>query len=227
MLKLENVTYIYPDGSVGIEEVSMELPREHIVGLMGKSGSGKTTTLRCLGRFVKPKKGKITLDGKEIHKMPEKKFRKKLGIVFQQLHLFPHMNIIENIMLAPKLVLKKEEEEAREDAMEMLKQLDITELAERYPSEISGGQAQRVAIARGLALRPEYLLLDEPTSALDIQTSRDFGAWLQSLQSDTTFVIVTHDIIFVEEIASSGILLEEGKVKLKGKIEEIINRIGR
>lgn len=225
MLKLQNVSYTYPDGTIGIRDVSLELPAEHIVGILGKSGSGKTTTLRCMGRFVKPQKGRITLDGQNIHTMNTLEYRKKLGIVFQKLFLFPHLNVLENIMLAPRHVLKKDDKEVEEESMEMLSQLGVDDLSEKYPSEISGGQAQRVAIARGLMLKPEYLLLDEPTSALDVQTSRDFGTWLQSLQSDTTFVIVTHDVIFVEEIASFGVLLDEGRVKTEGKIGEIIDEI--
>jgi len=225
VLKLQNVSYTYPDGTIGIRDVSLELPAEHIVGILGKSGSGKTTTLRCMGRFVKPQKGRITLDGQNIHTMNTLEYRKKLGIVFQKLFLFPHLNVLENIMLAPRHVLKKDDKEVEEESMEMLSQLGVDDLSEKYPSEISGGQAQRVAIARGLMLKPEYLLLDEPTSALDVQTSRDFGTWLQSLQSDTTFVIVTHDVIFVEEIASFGVLLDEGRVKTEGKIGEIIDEI--
>ena len=225
MLKLQNVSYTYPDGTVGIRDVSLELPPEHIVGILGKSGSGKTTTLRCLGRFVKPQRGRITLEGQDIQNMNTLEYRKKLGIVFQKLFLFPHLNVLQNIMLAPRHVLKKEEKEVKEESMEMLSQLGVEDLSAKYPSEISGGQAQRVAIARGLMLKPQYLLLDEPTSALDLQTSKEFGAWLQSLQSDTTFVIVTHDVIFVEEIASFGVLLSEGRVKTEGKITDIIDEI--
>ena len=225
MLKTENISYTYPDGTVGIENVSIDLPREHIVGILGKSGSGKTTTLRCLCRFVKPQKGKITLDGQNIFEMDEIEYRKKLGIIFQQLNLFPHLTVLENIMLAPMYVLKQEENEVREESMQMLTQMGVEDLAKKYPAEISGGQAQRVAITRGLMLKPDYLLLDEPTSALDVQTSYEFGQWLVDLKSDTTFVIVTHDTVFVERVASTGVLLEEGKVVKEGAIKEIIGDI--
>ena len=129
------------------------------------------------------------------------------------------------MMLAPIRVMKKDPREAQAEAEEMLARLSIADVRESYPAQISGGQAQRVAIARALLLRPEYLLLDEPTSALDINTTDEFGKWLLSLQEFTTFIIVTHDVLFVEKVAHSGVLVDSGRVVEQGGIDEIMTHI--
>jgi polar amino acid transport system ATP-binding protein len=169
--------------------------------------------LNCIAKFIKPTKGTITIDGEDISSMDKKKFRTMLGVVFQKLNLFPHMTVMGNMTLAPTKVLDTPYSQAKKEAYGMLEKLSIADLADRYPSQISGGQAQRVAIARGLMLQPRYMLLDEPTSALDAQTTNDFASWLTELQEDTSFIIVTHDIPFAQLVASKGILMQDGKVK--------------
>lgn len=223
MLKIENVSFRYPDGSMALKDCSFELPRTHILAILGESGSGKTTLLNCIGRFLRPKSGTITLNGRDIGDIGEVEFRRSIGIVFQKLHLFPHLTVLENLILAPTKVLKMDIEEARQEAMSTLERLNIGELSERYPAQISGGQAQRAAIARALVLKPMYLMLDEPTSALDINTTSEFGRWLVNLKEETTFVIVTHDVPFVRGVATRGVLLENGTLSAAGDIETILN----
>ena len=199
----------------------MQLPRERIVAILGESGSGKTTLLNCIGRFLHPQKGRILADGADIATVDEVAFRHLVGVVFQRLHLFPHLSVLENLMLAPIQVLNQREADTQAEALAMLERLSIAELSEAYPANISGGQAQRVAIARSLMLKPEYLLLDEPTAALDVQTTEDFVHWLLDLMSDTTFVVVTHDLPFARAVASHGVLLEAGRIAHAGAVDEL------
>ncbi|MFW5870172.1 MAG: ABC transporter permease subunit, partial [Candidatus Sumerlaeota bacterium] len=152
-------------------------------------------------------------------------FRRKVGFVFQGLHLFPHMTVLENLTLAPRKALEMDDADAEEQAREVLEHLSIDDLADSYPAQISGGQAQRAAIARGLVLKPEYMLLDEPTSALDAKTSDEFAKWLVTLKSDTHFVIVTHDTLFAERVATHGVYLSQGEVMDTGKVDTIIDHV--
>jgi polar amino acid transport system ATP-binding protein len=221
MLAIKNLRKVYSDGTVGVEDVSAEIPREHIFAILGTSGAGKTTLLQCLGRFLEPTSGSIALNGRDVAQIPLRDFRRQLGIVFQQLHLFPHLTILENLTLAPTTVYGLGAATAEERARAALNQLGIASLEKSYPSAISGGQAQRVAIARALVLEPEYLLLDEPTSALDINTTREFAEWLVSLKAKTTFIIVTHDLPFARQTAQHAILMENGKVAARGTVDEV------
>lgn len=225
MIEISNLSYKYAGTSTPVlKNINIQLPQEHFFAILGQSGSGKTTLLNCIAKFLKPTTGSITIDGKDIKEMERKEFRSQLGVVFQRLNLFPHLTVARNLTLAPIKVLGKGEEEALKEAHEMLDRLSILELADRYPSQISGGQAQRVAIARALMLQPKYMLLDEPTSALDAQTTGEFAEWLGELQSETCFVIVTHDLPFASMAASYGLILEDGKVISKGNIKEIVDQ---
>jgi ABC-type polar amino acid transport system ATPase subunit len=225
MIRVERVSFEYSGGAEALRDVSIEFAPEHIFAVLGESGSGKTTLLKCLGRFLAPKAGAITFDGQDIYEMPEREFRQTIGIVFQDLYLFPHLTVRENMTLAPTKVLGKSLEQAAEEANAVLQRLGIKELADSYPSQVSGGQAQRAAIARGLVMQPAYLLLDEPTSALDARTSDDFARWLVELKETTNFVIVTHDVLFAREVATRGVYLSSGQVHATGSIEEMIERV--
>lgn len=222
MLKVENLDFAYRSGEKVLRDVSIDFPQGHIFVVLGLSGSGKTTLLRLLGRFLKPTAGRILLHDQELQKMAEKDLRQKLGFVFQQLYLFPHYTVMENMTLAPVHVLNQNEEASRKKALDMLDHLAVADFADQYPAQISGGQAQRVAIARALMLSPEYLLLDEPTSALDVNTTEDFGKLLLDLQQETTFVVVTHDITFASQVASHGVLMSEGQVTSHGDMEDLL-----
>jgi ABC-type polar amino acid transport system ATPase subunit len=225
MIDIANVNYTYPGGTQALYDVTVQLPPEHIFAVMGESGSGKTTLLKCLGRFLEPDSGTISVQGEDIRELSEAKLRRSLGIVFQRLFLFPHMTVLRNMTLAPEKALGMERGDAEAGAREMLGNLGIDDLADRYPSQISGGQAQRAAIARGLMLHPKYMLLDEPTSALDAKTTDDFAVWLTGLREDTSFVIVTHDLLFAERVASRGVFMAEGRVEATGKVGDIIGQV--
>ena len=227
MIEVKNVAYTYADGTKAVDDVSMTFPEQGIFAVMGLSGSGKTTLLNCIARFLFPQQGAILLDGQDIQAMQEKDFRQQVGVVFQHLNLFPHLNVLENMMLALERVQGRSKSEAKAEAMEILERLKIAELAESYPAQISGGQAQRVAIARGLALKPKFMLLDEPTSALDAATTSDFAQWLRELQEFTSFIIVTHDLPFAEQSAEQGVFMAQGKVQEQGRLQEVLQNIAQ
>ncbi|MDT8390669.1 MAG: ATP-binding cassette domain-containing protein [Lentisphaeria bacterium] len=225
MIKIQHLTYRYPGSdSEALRDVDIELPPEHVFAILGQSGSGKTTLLNCIARFLTPTEGTITIDGTDISSMDRKQFRSCLGVVFQNLNLFPHLTVMGNMVLAPIKALGKSPARANQEAGAMLEKLSIAELADRYPAQISGGQAQRVAIARGLMLQPRYMLLDEPTSALDARTTADFAKWLAELQQETCFIIVTHDLPFARQAATHGVYLNGGKVQAVGEIEKMIDQ---
>ena len=222
MIKIKNLCFSYPDGTEAVKNISIAFPEENIFAIMGQSGSGKTTLLNCIARFLIPQKGAVLLNGRNIKEMGEKEFRKKVGVVFQQLNLFPHLTVLENMTLAPCKVQGKAISDAQTDAMSMLERLGIPELRDNYPSQVSGGQAQRAAIARGLMLSPQYMLLDEPTSSLDARTGSEFAGWLRELHEDTHFIIVTHDLLFAEQTAARGVVMRNGEFKESGEISAIL-----
>ncbi|MDU9048224.1 MAG: ATP-binding cassette domain-containing protein [Candidatus Electrothrix sp. Rat3] len=224
MIEVQNVAYTYADGTKAVNDVSMTFPEQGIFAVMGLSGSGKTTLLNCIARFLSPQQGAILLDGQDIQDMKEVDFRQQVGVVFQHLNLFPHLNVLENMMLALERVQGRSKSEAKAEAMDILKRLNIGELAANYPAQVSGGQAQRVAIARGLALKPKFMLLDEPTSALDAATTSDFAQWLRELQEFTSFIIVTHDLPFAEQTAEQGVYMENGQLVEKGLLGEVLQK---
>lgn len=224
MIEVQNVSYTYADGTQALREVSLICPPDHIFAIMGFSGSGKTTLLNCIARFLHPRSGRILLDQQDIDRMKRDVFRTQVGVVFQNLNLFPHLSVLGNMTLAPQRVQGRSEAEACADAMEMLERLRIADLAQSYPAQVSGGQAQRVAIARGLMLKPRVMLLDEPTSALDSKTTMEFAQWLRELQSDTSFIIVTHDLPFAKETAERGVFMEAGRVRDEGRIANLVKQ---
>lgn len=225
MIEVKNVSYTYSDGNQALKSISTVFKHGRISAITGMSGSGKTTLLNCLAGFLNPQQGEIVLDGENIQAMDEPTFRSQIGVVFQHLNLFPHLTVQENMCLAPLKLSKGTRQSIFQEAIEMLQRLGIGELSEQYPAQISGGQAQRAAIARGLMLKPKVMLLDEPTSALDAKTSQEFSAWLRELQSSTSFIIVTHDLPFVSITATNGIYMSEGKILKDGSTNDILEHI--
>lgn len=204
-----------------LKGVSFDVKKGQIVTILGSSGSGKTTLLRCIIGLEKADSGTAYILGKNIWELSEKQYRKeylsKMGMVVQGYSLFPHMNVLENVVNAPIKVKKEKKEDAIERAFKILKMIGLTDKAYVYPGTLSGGQAQRVAIARALCMQPEILLLDEPTSALDPETTQIISNCIKNLaQNGMTIVIVTHHMEFAENVSDYAIFLEDGKVLEEG-----------
>ena len=207
--------------------IDLEIQDGETVVLIGSSGSGKSTFLRCLNLLNIPDKGQIFIDGQEITnpKTNLNKLRAKVGMVFQSFNLFENLNIIENIKLAPRKVLHLSNKQAEKEAMELLKRVGLGNKAYDYPKNLSGGQKQRVAIARALAMHPEVILFDEPTSALDPEMVGEVLEVIKDLAKDhsRTMVIVTHEMSFAKEVGSRLIFLDKGKIIEDGEPHQVMN----
>ena len=206
--------------------IDLEIQDGETVVLIGSSGSGKSTFLRCLNLLNAPDKGQIFIDGQEITnpKTNLNKLRTKVGMVFQSFNLFENLNIIENIKLAPKKVLHLSNKQAEKEAMELLKRVGLGNKAYDYPKNLSGGQKQRVAIARALAMHPEVILFDEPTSALDPEMVGEVLEVIKDLAKDhsRTMVIVTHEMSFAREVGTRLIFLDKGKIIEDGEPHQVM-----
>lgn len=207
--------------------IDLEIQDGETVVLIGSSGSGKSTFLRCLNLLNTPDKGQIFIDGQEITnpKTNLNKLRAKVGMVFQSFNLFENLNIIENIKLAPRKVLHLSNKQAEKEAIELLKRVGLANKAYDYPKNLSGGQKQRVAIARALAMHPEVILFDEPTSALDPEMVGEVLEVIKDLAKDhsRTMVIVTHEMSFAKEVGSRLIFLDKGKIIEDGEPHQVMN----
>lgn len=207
-----------------LEEINLAIKPGEVVAIIGSSGSGKSTLLRCMNRLIEPTKGQIFFDGQEIFNSEHHvnvnidKVRKEIGIVFQLFNLFMHLVASENIRLPLKKVLKLTDEECDKRIDEVLTTVNLSEKAKSYPGELSGGQLQRVAIARVLAMRPKLIFFDEPTSALDPELTGEVLAVMKRLVTDFhyTLVVVTHEIPFAKEVASRVIFMDEAKIIYDG-----------
>ena len=207
--------------------IDLEIQDGETVVLIGSSGSGKSTFLRCLNLLNVPDKGQIFIDGQESTdpKTNLNKLRAKVGMVFQSFNLFENLNIIENIKLAPRKVLHLSNKQAEKEAMELLKRVGLANKAYDYPKNLSGGQKQRVAIARALAMHPEVILFDEPTSALDPEMVGEVLEVIKDLAKDhsRTMVIVTHEMSFAREVGTRLIFLDKGKIIEDGEPHQVMD----
>ena len=202
---------------------------EHIekgekVVVIGPSGSGKSTFLRCLNLLETPTRGEIYIDDELINapKVDVNKIREKMGMVFQQFNLFPHLSIMDNITLAPIKVKKMARTDAQAKAKELLARVGLLDKADSYPSQLSGGQQQRIAIARALAMDPEIMLFDEPTSALDPEMVGEvLGVMKDLADAGMTMVVVTHEMGFAREVASRVLFMDQGIIMEQGKPDEL------
>ena len=209
-----------------LKDIDMEIKEGEVVVLLGPSGSGKSTFLRCLNRLEDITAGEVIVDGIHVDdkKTDINKLRDNIGMVFQHFNLFPHMTVLENIMLAPVELKKMTKEEAREKGMALLKRVGLDAKADVYPPQLSGGQKQRVAIARALAMNPDIMLFDEPTSALDPEMVGEVLAVMKELAADgMTMVVVTHEIGFAREVASRVVFMDGGYIVEQGTPEEVIS----
>lgn len=225
MIKVKNLHKKFGDLNVlnGIDE---HISPGEVVVVIGPSGSGKSTFLRCLNLLEDVTEGEIYVDDQLINapKIDINKVRQKMGMVFQQFNLFPHLTIMDNITLAPVLLKKMTKDEAVKKGYELLKRVNLSDKAQAYPAQLSGGQKQRVAIARALAMNPEIMLFDEPTSALDPEMVGEVLDVMKDLaRSGMTMVIVTHEMGFAREVASRVLFVDQGVIMERGTPEEVFS----
>ncbi|MFC6322710.1 amino acid ABC transporter ATP-binding protein [Companilactobacillus baiquanensis] len=201
MLKLENITKSF-EGTTILNNLNLEVKDNAILSVVGPSGAGKTTLLRCIAGLEKADSGKFILNGEPLDPADESAKERIVGVVFQDFNLFPHLTVLQNVSLAPEMVLKQDKKTSEAAAKDLLAQLELSSQANQYPFELSGGQKQRVAIARALAMQPKILCYDEPTSALD-PSLRDAVAdlILDLKKTGITQIVVTHDPEFAKKIA--------------------------
>lgn len=212
-------------GNQVLSDINFDVKKGEIVSLLGQSGAGKTTIIRCITGLERPDRGSIAINGKYMCSEASGKvsyaskkelydIRKDLGMVFQSYHLFPHMTVLKNVMLALTDVHKLGSEAAKKQALDMLTTLGLADKAQNHPYELSGGQKQRVAIARSCVANPKLLCFDEPTAALDPQTTREMTRIIRSLAGEGMgILIISHDIPFVEAVSDRVLTVENGKIK--------------
>lgn len=212
IIKVENLKKSFGDIHV-LKGIDTEIKRGDVVVVIGPSGSGKSTFLRTLNLLEQPTDGTIWFKGTDITdpKVDINLHRQKMGMVFQQFNLFPHMTVLKNMTLAPMKLLNKSKEDAEAFAMNLLKKVGLEDRADAYPSQLSGGQKQRIAIVRALCMQPEVMLFDEPTSALDPEMVGEVLEVMKDLAKDgMTMVVVTHEMGFAKEVADRVIFIDEG-----------------
>ena len=202
-------------GVTVLDGISTQVERGDVVCIIGPSGSGKSTFMRCLNRLETPDSGQILLDGVDLTdpRTDLDRQRMKMGMVFQQFNLFPHMTVLKNLTLAPMLLKKESQQTAEQRAMALLDRVGLADRAGEYPARLSGGQKQRIAIVRALCMEPEVLLFDEPTSALDPEMVGEVLDVMKELaQSGMTMVVVTHEMGFAREVASRVLFMDQGVI---------------
>ena len=214
MIEFKNVNKWYGKLHV-LNNINLKIPKGEVLVICGPSGSGKSTLIRCINRLEKIQKGQIIVNENRVHDKATNltKLRGQIGFVFQQFHLYPHMTVLQNIMLAPVNVKKIAKDAAEKIAMEKLEKVGLTDKATAYPAQLSGGQQQRVAIARGLAMSPEIMLFDEPTSALDPEMIGEVLDVMVNLVSEgMTMCVVTHEMGFAKKVADRVSFMDDGKI---------------
>ena len=225
MIRIEHLKKEYPKVTP-LKDVSVAVNDGDVISVIGPSGTGKSTLLRCINMLEKPTAGHIWIDDEEITapKCDVKRLRRKMGMVFQSFNLFGHLTAIENIMLAPMDLLGKSKQEAYDTGMRLLRTVGLAEKALSYPDELSGGQKQRIAIARTLAMDPEVILLDEPTSALDPTMVGEVQAVIRDLAgTGKTMLIVTHEMPFARAICNRAFYMDEGGIYEEGPPEQVFD----
>ncbi len=225
MIRINNLKKNFNDLEV-LKGVNEHIRPGEVVSVIGPSGSGKSTFLRCINLLEEVTEGEIYVDDELITApgVDINRIRQKMGMVFQQFNLFPHLRIIDNVTLAPTLLKKMTKDEAKEKAMDLLSRVGLLEKADSYPASLSGGQKQRVAIARALAMNPEIMLFDEPTSALDPEMVGEVLDVIKRLaQSGMTMVVVTHEMGFAREVSSRVLFMDQGIIMESGAPSEIFD----
>lgn len=224
MIKINQVHKSFGELEV-VKGVSLDVQKGEVLSIIGGSGSGKSTLLMCINGLESINSGSIEVDGIDVHSSRTNlnQLRRKIGIVFQQWNAFPHLTVLENVMLAPRKVLGKSRQEAEEEAVRQLKHVGLGEKLNVFPSKLSGGQQQRMAIARALAMSPEYMLFDEATSALDPQLVGEVLDTMRMLADDgMTMVVVTHEMAFAREVSDRVAFFLHGRIHELGTPDEVI-----
>ena len=214
IIQLENVDKFFGEFQA-LKNISLSVKKGERIVVCGPSGSGKSTLIRCINRLEEHSNGKIVVNGHELTSEVKDidAVRREVGMVFQSFNLFPHLTVIKNLMLAPKLVRKSSKSEAHDTAMKYLERVKIPEQADKYPSQLSGGQQQRVAIARALCMNPKIMLFDEPTSALDPEMiSEVLDVMTDLAQEGMTMIVVTHEMGFARSVADNMIFMDNGEI---------------
>jgi len=222
IIQLENVDKFFGDFQA-LKNVNLSVKKGETIVVCGPSGSGKSTLIRCINRLEEHNSGRIVINGHELTSDVANidAVRSEVGMVFQNFNLFPHLTIIKNLMLAPRLVRKASKSEAHDTAMKYLNRVKIPEQADKYPSQLSGGQQQRVAIARALCMNPEVMLFDEPTSALDPEMISEVLDVMTDLARDgMTMIVVTHEMGFARSVADNIVFMDEGEIVESNPPEE-------
>ncbi len=212
------------NGMQVLNGINLEIDKGDVICIIGPSGSGKSTFLRCLNLLEKPSSGSILFEGCELmdKNVDLNKHRQKMGMVFQQFNLFPHMTVLDNLTCAPIMLKKATKEQAEKKAMELLARIGLADRADAWPNQLSGGQKQRVAIVRALCMEPDVMLFDEPTSALDPEMVGEVLDVMKELAvSGMTMVVVTHEMGFAREVSNRVLFLDDGVIAEQGTPDEI------
>lgn len=223
LIKIEHLSKNFGDLEV-LRDINIDIEEGEVICVIGPSGSGKSTMLRCITQLETPTGGAIYYDGHNIMagEMKLRDMREEVGMVFQRFNLFPMKTVLQNVMLAPVLTKKKNKEEAKALAMELLDKVGLADKADVYPKTLSGGQQQRVAIARALAMQPKALLFDEPTSALDPELVGDVLEVMRGLAKDgMTMIVVTHEMGFARDVCDRVIFMANGYIVEQGKPQDV------
>ena len=227
LLKIRGLTKTFGDLEV-LKGLTTDIRKGEVVVMIGPSGGGKSTFLRCMNLLEQPTAGSIEFDGIDIVSADERtknNVRSEMGMVFQHFNLFPHLTILDNITLAPRLVRGMPKGDAERKALELLERVGLSDKASAYPQQLSGGQKQRVAIVRSLAMEPKVMLFDEPTSALDPEMVGEVLDVMKDLaKNGMTMVVVTHEMRFARDVASRVLFLEGGRIAAEGTPAEIFDR---
>ena len=225
ILRTENLKKSFGKLEV-LKGITTEIRRGEVVSIIGPSGGGKSTFLRCLNLLETPDSGQVLFKGQDVtdKKLNIAKYRQSIGMVFQHFNVFPNMTVLENVTLAPVLEKKVPKEQAREEAMALLRRVGLGDKADEYPRKLSGGQKQRLAIVRAMAMKPEVMLFDEPTSALDPELTGEVLRVLRDLADrKTTMIIVTHEMHFARDGADRILFMDGGVVVEEGPAKELID----
>ena len=223
MLTLNNVTITFENQNI-LENINLEVKKGEIISIIGPSGSGKSTLIRCMNHMVVPSTGYVSFKDEILNENNIDEIRQHIGMVFQAFELFPHLTVLENLILAPVHLKKMSKEEAINKAKELLTRVNLLDKINVYPNTLSGGQKQRIAIVRSLLMNPEIMLFDEPTSALDPEMVKEVLQVIKGLaESGMTICIVTHEMAFAKEISTRVLFVDQKSILADGSVDEVFN----